>query len=123
MHVKERGGAARHRAGLEPQLFGGRERVFPHRGEAAKLLASEPEYDAWAWEIHHSAKKDAPSGTLLKAGRGDEEARAITRRIDVAPTAPARIPARTKSVSIRAADTITLAAYRAQPRRFRAAAR
>jgi len=23
-----------------------------------------PEYGAWAWEIHHSAKKDAPSGTL-----------------------------------------------------------
>lgn len=24
---------------------------------AAKLLANEPEYEAWAWEIHHSAKK------------------------------------------------------------------
>jgi 4-hydroxy-tetrahydrodipicolinate reductase len=34
--------------------------------EAAKLLSNEPEYEAWAWEIHHSAKKDAPSGTLLK---------------------------------------------------------
>ena len=33
---------------------------------AAKLLSNEPEYEAWAWEIHHSAKKDAPSGTLLK---------------------------------------------------------
>src|SRR6202521_1334940 len=33
--------------------------------EAARLLANEPEYGAWAWEIHHSAKKDAPSGTLL----------------------------------------------------------
>jgi 4-hydroxy-tetrahydrodipicolinate reductase len=35
--------------------------------EAAKLLATEPEYEAWAWEIHHGGKKDAPSGTLLKA--------------------------------------------------------
>ena len=26
-----------------------------------------PEYGAWAWEIHHSAKKDAPSGTLKMA--------------------------------------------------------
>src|ERR1700679_2774676 len=34
--------------------------------EAAKLLAHEEDYEAWAWEIHHSAKKDAPSGTLLK---------------------------------------------------------
>jgi len=28
-------------------------------------MATQPEYEAWAWEIHHSAKKDAPSGTLL----------------------------------------------------------
>jgi 4-hydroxy-tetrahydrodipicolinate reductase len=34
--------------------------------EAARLLASEADYGAWAWEIHHSTKKDAPSGTLLK---------------------------------------------------------
>ncbi len=33
--------------------------------EAAKLLANEPAYGAWAWEIHHHTKKDAPSGTLL----------------------------------------------------------
>jgi len=35
-------------------------------GEAARVLAHESEYGAWAWEIHHAAKKDAPSGTLLK---------------------------------------------------------
>lgn len=34
--------------------------------EAARLLTQEPEYESWAYEIHHSAKKDAPSGTLLK---------------------------------------------------------
>ncbi len=34
--------------------------------EAARLLANESDYGAWAWEIHHAAKKDAPSGTLLK---------------------------------------------------------
>lgn len=33
--------------------------------EAARLMARQPEYGAWAWEIHHAAKKDAPSGTLL----------------------------------------------------------
>lgn len=33
---------------------------------AASLIAGHPEYQAWGWEIHHSAKKDAPSGTLKK---------------------------------------------------------
>ncbi|MGH9737727.1 MAG: 4-hydroxy-tetrahydrodipicolinate reductase [Candidatus Acidiferrales bacterium] len=33
--------------------------------EAARLMARQPEYGAWAWEIHHATKKDAPSGTLL----------------------------------------------------------
>jgi 4-hydroxy-tetrahydrodipicolinate reductase len=34
-------------------------------GRAAQLFAQHPEYEAWGWEIHHSAKKDA-SGTLKK---------------------------------------------------------
>ena len=34
--------------------------------EAARLLKDQPEYGAWAWELHHCTKKDAPSGTLLK---------------------------------------------------------
>jgi 4-hydroxy-tetrahydrodipicolinate reductase len=34
--------------------------------EAARLLKDEANYGAWGWEIHHSTKKDAPSGTLLK---------------------------------------------------------
>lgn len=33
---------------------------------AAALFAQHSEYEAWGWEIHHSAKKDAPSGTLKK---------------------------------------------------------
>jgi len=33
---------------------------------ASALLSTHPEYEAWGWEIHHSAKKDAPSGTLKK---------------------------------------------------------
>jgi 4-hydroxy-tetrahydrodipicolinate reductase len=33
--------------------------------EAARRLAEDADYGAWAWEIHHAAKKDAPSGTLL----------------------------------------------------------
>ena len=34
--------------------------------EASKLLSGQAEYGSWAWEIHHSTKKDAPSGTLIK---------------------------------------------------------
>src|SRR5229473_5635705 len=33
--------------------------------ETARLLANEAEYGAWAWEVHHVTKKDAPSGTLI----------------------------------------------------------
>jgi 4-hydroxy-tetrahydrodipicolinate reductase len=33
--------------------------------QAASVFAAEAEYEAWGWEIHHSAKRDAPSGTLL----------------------------------------------------------
>lgn len=38
--------------------------------QAAALFAGHPEYEAWGWEIHHSAKKDAPSGTLKKLSDG-----------------------------------------------------
>ncbi|HEY7826441.1 MAG TPA: dihydrodipicolinate reductase C-terminal domain-containing protein [Candidatus Acidoferrales bacterium] len=34
--------------------------------QAAELFAAHPAYEAWGWEIHHAAKKDAPSGTLLR---------------------------------------------------------
>jgi len=34
-------------------------------GEAARRFAREENYEAWGWEIHHAAKKDAPSGTML----------------------------------------------------------
>jgi 4-hydroxy-tetrahydrodipicolinate reductase len=75
--------------------------------EAARLLASDADYEAWAWEIHHSAKKDAPSGTLLKLV---EEMRAAgyTRRVDVASNR-AGVVAGTHEIGFdSAADTITL---------------
>jgi 4-hydroxy-tetrahydrodipicolinate reductase len=33
---------------------------------AAGMLKEYPEYEPWVYEIHHSAKLDAPSGTALK---------------------------------------------------------
>src|SRR2546426_11957232 len=34
--------------------------------QSAAHYKKYPEYEAWGWEIHHSAKRDAPSGTLKK---------------------------------------------------------
>lgn len=36
--------------------------------QAAECVARHPEFDPWIWEMHHTAKKDAPSGTALKLG-------------------------------------------------------
>ncbi len=74
---------------------------------AAKLLSNEPEYEAWAWEIHHSAKKDAPSGTLLKLV--DEMWNAgYARKVDVS-SSRAGVIAGTHEIGFDSpADTITL---------------
>jgi 4-hydroxy-tetrahydrodipicolinate reductase len=58
----------RHGIGLvwSPNYSIGVNAFFRLVAEAARLLASEPSYGAWAWELHHATKKDAPSGTLLK---------------------------------------------------------
>jgi 4-hydroxy-tetrahydrodipicolinate reductase len=75
--------------------------------EAAKLLANEPAYEAWAWEIHHSAKKDAPSGTLLKLV-DEMRASGYDRHVDVAANR-AGVIAGTHEIGFdSAADTITL---------------
>src|ERR1700730_12138188 len=75
--------------------------------EAARLLASEAEYGAWAWEIHHSAKKDAPSGTLLQLV--DEMKRAgYARPVDASSNRAGANPGTHEIGFDSAADTITL---------------
>ena len=75
--------------------------------EAAKLLAGQAEYGAYAWEIHHDEKKDAPSGTLLKLV--DEMKKAgYGRGIDVASNRAGRVPGTHEIGFDSAADTITL---------------
>lgn len=75
--------------------------------EAAKLLANQPEYGAWAYEIHHSTKKDAPSGTLLKLV--DEMKKAgYTRAINVSSNRAGTHPGTHEIGFDSAADTITL---------------
>ena len=75
--------------------------------EAAKLLANQPEYGAWAWEIHHDTKKDAPSGTMLKLVE-DMKSAGYERNIDVSSNRAGRVPGTHEIGFDSAADTITL---------------
>lgn len=42
--------------------------------EAARLLARHDAYGAYGWEVHHQAKLDAPSGTLLSLAQSMRDA-------------------------------------------------
>jgi 4-hydroxy-tetrahydrodipicolinate reductase len=75
--------------------------------EAARLLKDETQYEAWAWEIHHSAKKDAPSGTLLQLTAAMREA-GYSRRIDESSSRAGAHPGTHEIGFDSAADTITL---------------
>lgn len=75
--------------------------------ETARLLAEENEYEAWAWEIHHSAKKDAPSGTLLKLVADMRDA-GWNRAIDQSASRAGKHPGTHDIGFDSAADTITL---------------
>jgi 4-hydroxy-tetrahydrodipicolinate reductase len=75
--------------------------------EAARLLSSQPAYEAWAWEIHHSSKKDAPSGTLLKLVEEMKKA-GYARHVDTASNRAGANPGTHEIGFDSAADTITL---------------
>ena len=75
--------------------------------EAARLMKNYEDYGAWAWEIHHAAKKDAPSGTMLKAVERMVAA-GFRRPIDVASNRAGAIPGTHEIGFDSAADTITL---------------
>lgn len=74
---------------------------------AASLLAKESSYGAWAWEIHHDAKQDAPSGTLLQLVQTMKES-GYTRFIDVSSSRAGKHPGTHEVGFDSAADTITL---------------
>ena len=75
--------------------------------EASRQFAPYKEYGAWAWEIHHSAKKDAPSGTLLKLVEEMKKADP-NRRVDVSSNRAGAHPGTHEIGFDSAADTITL---------------
>jgi 4-hydroxy-tetrahydrodipicolinate reductase len=75
--------------------------------QAAVLLKDEPEYGAWAWEIHHDAKKDALSGTILQLVKTMQDA-GFERPIDVASNRAGKHPGTHEIGFDSTADTITL---------------
>lgn len=75
--------------------------------EAARWMSRQPGYEAWAWEIHHSAKKDAPSGTLLRLVE-DMQGAGYDRRIDVASNRAGAHPGTHEIGFDSMADTLTL---------------
>jgi 4-hydroxy-tetrahydrodipicolinate reductase len=99
----------RHNTGLvwSPNFSIGVNVFFRLVAEAARLLAAEPAYGAWAWEIHHAAKKDAPSGTLLKLVEEMKKA-GYARHIDVGANRAGTIPGTHEIGFDSGADTITL---------------
>jgi 4-hydroxy-tetrahydrodipicolinate reductase len=76
-------------------------------GQAAGALAKHPEYEAWGWEIHHSAKNDAPSGTLTKLAE-EMRANGYTRTLTLSANRAGAHPGTHEIGFDSAADTITL---------------
>jgi 4-hydroxy-tetrahydrodipicolinate reductase len=75
--------------------------------EAARLMSTEPQYGAWAWEIHHHTKKDAPSGTLLKLVEEMKSA-GYSSPVDTSSNRAGAHPGTHEIGFDSAADTITL---------------
>ncbi len=75
--------------------------------EAAEMLKNEADYGAWAWEIHHDAKKDAPSGTLLHLVEAMKAA-GYARNVDVSASRAGKHPGTHEVGFDSVADTITL---------------
>jgi len=99
----------RHGIGLvwSPNYSIGVNAFFRLAAEAARLFAGEPSYGAWAWEIHHATKKDAPSGTLLKLVEEMKRA-GYPRPIDESSSRAGAHPGAHEIGFDSTADTITL---------------
>jgi 4-hydroxy-tetrahydrodipicolinate reductase len=104
-----KGAVARHGIGLvwSPNYSVGVNAFFRLVSRAARLLAAQPQYGAWAWEIHHSTKKDAPSGTLLKLVKEMKQA-GYARPIDTGSNRAGSVPGTHEIGFDSSADTITL---------------
>ena len=75
--------------------------------QAASAFAAEAEYEAWGWEIHHSAKRDAPSGTLLAVADEMKQA-GFHRAINLSATRAGAHPGTHEIGFDSSSDTITI---------------
>ena len=75
--------------------------------QLSERMEDFPEYGAWAWEIHHAAKKDAPSGTLKMAVEQMRRG-GYTREVSESSNRAGAIPGTHEIGFDSAADTITL---------------
>ena len=76
-------------------------------GQAAALFAKHEEYEAWGWEIHHSAKKDAPSGTLKNLAK-EMRSNGYHRTVNLGSSRAGTNPGTHEIGFDSAVDTITL---------------
>ncbi len=90
-----------------PNFSIGVQAFFRIVSEAARLFSQQPEYEAWAYEIHHSKKLDAPSGTLLKLVEAMKDA-GYSAKVDVSSNRAGNIPGTHEIGFDSLADTITL---------------
>ena len=66
--------------------------IFQHVvAETARMMQAQPQYGAWVHEIHHSAKRDAPSGTAILL-RDAMKAAGFERPIDVSSNRAGLVP-------------------------------
>jgi 4-hydroxy-tetrahydrodipicolinate reductase len=75
--------------------------------DAARRFAKHPSFGAWIHELHHAAKKDAPSGTALQLKAGMERA-GYDRRVDISSLRVGSIPGTHEVGFDGPSDTITL---------------
>ena len=66
--------------------------IFQHVvAETARMMQAQPQYGAWVHEIHHSAKRDAPSGTAIQL-RDAMKGAGFDRTIDMSSSRAGAIP-------------------------------
>lgn len=75
--------------------------------EAARRFAQEENYGAWGWEIHHTAKKDAPSGTMLALVE-EMERSGYNRPVSVSTNRAGAVPGTHEIGFDSSEDTITI---------------
>jgi 4-hydroxy-tetrahydrodipicolinate reductase len=75
--------------------------------EAAREMSRQKEYGAWAWEIHHATKKDAPSGTLLALVENMKQ-NGYSRPVDTSSSRAGANPGTHEIGFDSAADSITI---------------